>query len=93
MAENPNRARIDAMYKGDRLWSIVLLLLLILSVGFVFLMVLPFATPEILGALVVGGGLLIILNTASIIAMISHYSEDRDHIYGLDIHYLDQMNK
>ena len=81
------------MYSGDRLWAIVLLLLLILSVAFVFLMILPFGTPEVLIALAIGGGLLVLLNSASIIAMISHYSEDRDNIYGLDIHYLDQMEK
>ena len=93
MAENPNRVRIDGMYSGDRMWAIVLLLLLILSVAFVFLMILPFGTPEVLIALAIGGGLLVLLNSASIIAMISHYSEDRDNIYGLDIHYLDQMEK
>jgi hypothetical protein len=25
--------------------------------------------------------------------MISHYSEDRQNIYGLDLHYLDLMKK
>ena len=32
-------------------------------------------------------------HTPSIAAMISHYSHDKEHIYGLDIHYLDEMKK
>ncbi len=32
---------------------------------------------------------MLLFNTASIFAMISHYSGDKDHIYGLDLHYLD----
>ena len=40
-----------------------------------------------------GAGLVLLFNSASIVAMLTHYSEDRSHIYGLDLHYLDEMKK
>lgn len=86
-----NRERIDAMYSGDRMWAFGLLALLWLSVLFVFFMVTPYASSEAWWALVISGGLVLLFNTASIFAMTQHYSEDRENIYGLDIHYLDQM--
>jgi hypothetical protein len=33
----------------------------------------------------------LLFNTASILAMVQHYSGDKDHIYGLDLHYLDAL--
>jgi hypothetical protein len=33
----------------------------------------------------------LLFNTASIFAMIRHYSGDKEHIYGLDLHYLDVL--
>ena len=42
-------------------------------------------------ALVIAGGIVLLFNTASIFAMISHYSGDKEHIYGLDLHYLDAL--
>ena len=38
-----------------------------------------------------GVGIVLLFNTASIFAMIRHYSGDKEHIYGLDIHYLDAL--
>ncbi len=35
----------------------------------------------------------LIFNTASIFAMLSHYAEDKENIYGLDIHYLDAAKR
>ena len=91
MATATRDPRIDSMYQRDCLWAYGLLALLWLSVLFVFFMVLPFADAQVFWALVVGAALLLLFNTASIFAMISHYSDDRETIYGLDIHYLDQM--
>jgi hypothetical protein len=31
----------------------------------------------------------VIFNTASIAAMVNHYSHDKEHIYGTDIRHLD----
>jgi hypothetical protein len=82
------------MYAGDRgaallalgaLWGIYL---------FVFWELLPLVgDPTVLYVLGAGGALVLLFNTASILAMLAHYSEDRAHIYGLDLHYLDEMKK
>jgi hypothetical protein len=39
----------------------------------------------------VGAALVLIFNTASIAAMLSHYAADKEFIYGLDIKALDAM--
>ncbi len=93
MTQRTRDPRIDAMFQGDKLWAYGLLILLWLSVLFVFLMVLPFADAGLTWAMAIGGGLVLIFKSASILAMTKHYSEDRDNIYGLDIHYLDEMRK
>ena len=40
--------------------------------------------------LLIGGVIILIFNTASIMAMLRHYREDRDFMYGLDIKFLDE---
>ncbi len=40
--------------------------------------------------LLAGGVIVLIFNTAAMLAMLSHYREDRDFIYGLDIKFLDE---
>ena len=40
--------------------------------------------------LLIGGAIVLIYNTAAILAMLRHYREDRDFIYGLDIKFLDE---
>jgi len=35
--------------------------------------------------LLIGGAIVLVLNTAAILAMLRHYREDRDFMYGLDI--------
>ena len=40
--------------------------------------------------LLIGGGLVLLYNTAAILAMLRHYREDRDFMYGLDIKFLDE---
>lgn len=39
--------------------------------------------------LLIGGATILVLNTAAIVAMLRHYREDRDFMYGLDIKFLD----
>ncbi len=39
--------------------------------------------------LLIGGATILVLNTAAILAMLRHYREDRDFMYGLDIKFLD----
>ncbi|RNF34821.1 hypothetical protein A7A09_010060 [Paracoccus methylarcula] len=39
--------------------------------------------------LLIGGAVVLLFNTAAILAMLRHYREDRDFMYGLDIKFLD----
>jgi hypothetical protein len=83
-------SRIASMFSGDRFWSFAAVLLLWLLYAFVFMKVTPYInTPEEFWLLVVGGTLVLLFNTASVIAMVAHLSEARDEIYGLDLRYLD----
>lgn len=41
--------------------------------------------------LMVGGAVVLVFNTAAILAMLAHYREDRDFIYGLDLKFLDAL--
>ena len=41
--------------------------------------------------LVIGGIVVLAFNTAAILAMLAHYREDRDFIYGLDLKFLDAL--
>jgi hypothetical protein len=82
--------RIAGMFAGDRAWSLVAVVVLWLLYAFVFYEVKDYAgSSEVIWALIIAGGLVVLFNTASIIAMIAHLSEERDEIYGLDLHYLD----
>ena len=40
--------------------------------------------------LLIGGAIVLLFNTAAILAMLKHYRDDRDFIYGLDIKFLDE---
>ncbi len=86
--------RIASKLSKDCIWASGLLLALWLLYVFVFYEVLPNTGENYVGlALAISGGLVLLFNSASIIAMIKHYSEDREYIYGLDLHYLDIMRK
>ena len=90
----PNDPRVDRMYAGDRSAALIALAALWGTLLFVFWEVLPLVSdPTVLYVLGAGVGLVLLFNTASILAMLSHYSDDRVHIYGLDLHYLDEMKK
>ncbi|EPX83768.1 hypothetical protein ruthe_02564 [Rubellimicrobium thermophilum DSM 16684] len=43
--------------------------------------------------LLCGGAIVLIFNTAAIRAMLRHYREDRDFMYGLDIRFLDEARR
>jgi hypothetical protein len=84
--------RIEAMYRRDRLWAWILVLLLWITI----LVVLSFSWPHIpdsrVRLVVLTGAVAVLLfNTASIGAMLRHYAEDKQFIYGLDLQALDEM--
>jgi hypothetical protein len=40
--------------------------------------------------LLIAGAVVLLFNTAAILAMLRHYREDRDFMYGIDIKFLDE---
>jgi len=97
IATVPRRAsdpRITSMLSQDCLWASGLLLVLWLLYAFVFYEVWPnTGGGNVDLVLAISGGCVLLFNAASIVAMIRHYSDDREHIYGLDLHYLDIMQR
>ena len=100
MAQQPNGTkssgkkslpeRIETMYATDRLAATTLVIVLWATVFFVMLAVRGFiADPTIEIVCWIGAGLLLLFNTASILAMIRHYGHDKQHIYAVDIRHLD----
>jgi hypothetical protein len=93
--ENPHAdPRIAKLFSGDRNWSLVAVAVLWALYAFVF-----FETKDYLGdpqvgwTLAIFGGLVVLFNTAAILAMVAHLSEEREEIYGLDLHYIDLAKK
>ncbi|MFX1765484.1 hypothetical protein PWP93_23415 [Paraburkholderia sp. A1RI-2L] len=85
------RKRIDSMFARDRWMAGTALLALWVALGFVYFAVtMSVADPAVRIALTVGATGVVVFNTASVTAMVRHYKEDKDHIYGLDIHHLDE---
>ena len=82
--------RIQAMFRRDRGMAIGALMILWLTLGFVYFAV-PhgFLTSPIGIVLSVAMVLLLLFNTTSVTAMLRHYREDRDFMYGLDLKFLD----
>ncbi len=86
--------RIDSMYERDRMGAYALVALLWIVTLFVLWMSWPFMQDNgVRIVALIAAALVLIFNTASIAAMISHYAEDKDFIYGLDIAQLDAANK
>ena len=94
MTDQSLRSRIDAMLARDRAMAWIFVVLLWITIGFVYFATDQFITDSTLrGVLILGALLILIFNTASMLAMIKHYKEDRDHIYGLDIKHLDENRR
>ena len=82
--------RIAAMHRSDvRIaWAFVVgLWLSIFFVAYATWNLAPNGTARVL--LLIAGAVILIFNTAAIMAMLRHYREDRDFMYGLDIKFLD----
>jgi hypothetical protein len=87
-------ARAEAMHARDRHCALIILAALWATLIYTYAVV-PhgfFSSPIGL-VLAVSGALLLLFNTSSVLAMLSHYREDRDHIYGQDLHNLDLNRK
>lgn len=85
--------RIDAMFGRDKAWAYGFVILLWLTYAFVFFAVAALnSDSNVFWALVISGLLVVIYNTASIVAMVRHYAEDKHAIYSIDIRHLDEMS-
>ena len=94
MTDQSLRSRIDSMRSRDRAMAWIFVVLLWVTIGFVYFATDQFITDNTLRVvLIIGALLILIFNTASMLAMIKHYQADRDHIYGLDIKHLDENRR
>lgn len=81
---------IEAMHKRDTqvAWAFVIgLWVAMIFVAIVTWDLAPSGAAR--AVLLFGGAVVLIFNTAAIMAMLKHYREDRDFMYGLDIKFLD----
>jgi hypothetical protein len=84
--------RIDKMHARDRAGLIAFVMALWFTILFALFNVWPFiAMPAIRAILVVAGTMVLLFNTAAIVAMLRHYTHDKHFIYGLDLKHLDEM--
>lgn len=84
--------RIDEMHARDRASLILFVVVLWCTMLFAVFTIWPFITvPAIRITLAVFCGLVLVFNTAAIVAMLKHYVEDKEFIYGLDLKHLDEM--
>ena len=82
--------RIEAMYQSDKRGALLLVALLWIAILFVLFMSWPYLQDGgVKFVVAIGAAAVLIFNTASITAMLSHYAEDKNFIYGLDIQHLD----
>ncbi len=82
--------RIETMFRRDRALATVLVVALWLTVLFVLLAVRSFIADKSIELICwIGAGVLLLFNTASIVAMFKHYAQDKEHIYAVDIRHLD----
>lgn len=85
------KQRIETMHRGDVRVAWAFVIGLWLAVIFVALATWNLApNPQARMLLLAGGAIVLIYNTAAILAMLHHYREDRDFMYGLDIKFLDE---
>ena len=84
--------RIETMYQRDRIWAWALVLVLWITILGVLILSWPYIPDSTVRIVVLlGTGAVLVFNTASIAAMLNHYAEDKEFIYGLDLKALDAM--
>lgn len=83
--------RIEAMHRRDVqiAWAFVIgLWVAVIFVALATWNLAPSGGARLL--LLAAGAVVLLFNTAAIMAMLRHYREDRDFMYGLDIKFLDE---
>ena len=82
--------RIRAMHKRDVSIAWAFVIGLWFAIIFVFVATWNLAPNGPARLMLLGAGcVILIFNTAAILAMLRHYREDRDFMYGLDIKFFD----
>jgi len=84
-------SRIEAMHRSDTrvAWAFVIgLWVAVIFVALATWNLAPSGGTRVL--LLIAGAVILVFNTAAIMAMLRHYREDRDFMYGLDIKFLDE---
>ena len=82
------------MHRRDVLVAWAFVIGLWFAVIFVALATWNLAPNGVARIMLLGAGAVVLLfNTAAIIAMLRHYREDRDFMYGLDIKFLDEARR
>ena len=86
--------RIDRMHGRDRMGALAFVAALWVVLIFVLAAIWPnIADATLRTILLIAAGVLLIFNTASIVAMLRHYASDKEFIYGLDLKHLDEMRR
>lgn len=93
--------RIDAMFLNDTIWGYGFVVALWMAYAFVFFAIVSVNSGDVVNsdagaitvAMLIGGVVVLIYNTASMIAMVRHYAEDKEFIYSIDIRHLDEMKE
>lgn len=84
--------RIQKMFRNDRLMASIFVIALWITYAFVYLAIEQyFRLTSVRIVLLIAGALVVLFNTASVVAMIRHYAEDKHFIYEIDIKHLDEM--
>jgi len=87
-------SRIDKMHGRDRIGALAFVVALWAVMLFVLVTIWPAITNGAIRAILVISGVLVVgFNTAAIVAMLRHYSHDKQFIYGLDLKHLDEMRR
>lgn len=84
--------RVHAMFQRDTAAASVAVVAVWATYAFVFWRMRDqFATSGVTLLMLAAAGLVLLLNTAAVVALIKHYREDKAAIYGTDLYYLDRI--
>lgn len=94
MSNKHTDARVERMFAADRIWACMSIGVLWCLYGFTYWQVsVSQSESGVLAALAVAGGFILLFTTASMVRMVTRYENDKDHVYQLDIYYLDEMKR
>ena len=87
------QSRVDAMFTRDKIWAYAFVVVLCATLAFVYFSLASIIPDTGVHIVIVLSGIVVgLFNTMSIVAMINHYSHDRNFIYELDIRHLDERH-